>query len=105
MRAIIVIVLAFVFYGFGRYAQASLNTSAFMTAVTLVACGILLQIVYAWLVNLSLNASGMLHWDRVRLRNDAGIVPIWISAVGFCARALLLAGTLLPILHAIGWFR
>jgi hypothetical protein len=40
---------------------------------------------------------------RARLRNDSGAVPLWVIAVGFLARALLLAGFVLPILLAIAW--
>ena len=105
MRFAITLVLSLVFYGFGRYAQARLGLPTIIVAVFFTVTGFLLQLVYARLVNLSFKANGMSEWERNRLRNDSGVVPFGVGAVGFSARAALVAGTLLPLMHVMGWLR
>jgi hypothetical protein len=60
------------------------------------------QILHARLVNKHLDALGLSGAKRGRLRNDRGVVPWRVGAVGILARIFLVAGVPLPILNAIG---
>jgi hypothetical protein len=103
MHVVIVMFLAFLAYGYGRVLQAQLGLATWILVVITLGLAVLLQLAYARLANLALASSQLSQSQRARLRNDEGVVPVWISALGFAARALFLAGTVLPAMRLVGW--
>ena len=76
-----------------------------MALGTVFALGVVMQLLYARLVNVELDALGLDSVDRARLRNDRGLVSPSVTVVGMFARACFAASVLFPLLDATGLFR
>lgn len=102
MRFVITGFLALLLWGCASFFAADVGITKWIPAVCLALTGLIVQLVYARLVNRHFNNIGMSESVRVRIRNDRGVVPFWIVGIGIIARSLMLAGTVFPLLEAIG---
>jgi len=101
MRLTLNLVVGFGLYWVGRQATSGFGLSHLAVALATSSLGIVLQLTYARLLTNHFTAIGMSDIERNRLPNDSGVAPFWLQSVGFLARSSLLAGTILPILHAL----
>jgi dipeptide/tripeptide permease len=102
MRFVITGFLALLLWGYASFSAGDVGLPKWIPAVCLAVIGLIVQLVYARLVNRHFNHVGMPESIRVRLRDDRRVVPFWIAGMGIIARSLMLAGTVFPLLEAIG---
>lgn len=102
MRFVISALLALLLWGYTSFSATAAGLPKWIPAAGLFAVGIILQLVYARLVNLHFDAVGMPEAVRVRLRNDRGVVPFGIAATGIVARSFMIAGVVLPLFEVAG---
>ena len=103
MRFAITFLLAMLLWGYASLATDDAGIPKWISVVGLLFVGIVLQLIYTRLINWHFDAIDMREAVRWRLRNDRGIVPFWIAGTGIVARAFIVAGTILPLLEAVGW--
>ena len=102
MRFFITVFLALFLWGYASFSAGNVGLPKWIPAVCLALVGLIVQLVYTRLVNRHFDNVGMPESVRVRLRDDRGVVPFWIGGMGIMARSLMLAGTVFPLLEAIG---
>lgn len=102
MRSVITLFLALLLWGSASFAASDAGIPKWIPAACLLTVGIAIQFVYARLVNSHFDAVGIDDSARVRLKNDRGVVPLWIAITGILARASMVAGAVLPLLEAGG---
>lgn len=101
MRFVITVFLAFLLWGSASFAAVDAGIPKWIPAICLLIVGVIIQLVYAHLVNSRFDTVGMADSVRVPLSDDRGDVPLWITITGMLARALMLAGVL-PLFEAGG---
>jgi hypothetical protein len=101
MRLIITVFLALLLWGSASFAAGAAGIPKWIPAICLLIVGVVMQLVYARLVNSHFDTVGMADSVRVLLWDDRGVVPLWITITGMLARALIIAG-FLPLLEAGG---
>ena len=104
MRFVITVFLAFLLWGSASFAAVGAGIPKWIPAICLLIVGVVIQLVYARLVNSRFDPVGMADLVQVGLRDDRGVVPLWITITGMLARALMIAGAVLPLLEAGGCF-
>jgi hypothetical protein len=102
MRFIIIGFLSLLIWGYVSWTAGSAGIAKWIAAVSLLLIGFVFQVIYARLVNRHLDAVAIPESVCVRLRNDRGIVPFWISGTGILSRSLLVAGTVWFLLETFG---
>ena len=100
MRFIITVFSALLLWGFASFSAGESGLPKWVPAVGLLLVGLIVQVVYARLVNQHFDAVGMPESIRVCLRYDRGVVPFWVAAAGIVARSFMVAGTIMPLLEA-----
>ena len=102
MRFAVTVFVALILWGYAGFAADRAGLPKWIPAVALVLVGVILQRIYALLVNSHFEAVGLPEELRLRLRDDRGVVPLWIAAIGIAARSFMVAGIILPLVEAAG---
>lgn len=102
MRFAVTVILALLLWGYASFSAGNAGISRWIPAVCLVFVGLIGQLIYARLVNRHFDAVGMPEIARAGLKDDRGVVPIYVAVTGIAARSLLIAGSIMPLLEVAG---